>query len=244
VNVERTAIEAAVSEVERRITEAARRSGRLRGDVTLVAVSKTHPAEAVAAAWAAGLRDFGENRVQEGLAKRQALEATAAARARWHLLGPLQSNKARAAVRGFDVVQAVDRPEIVELLDREAERLDKKLPVFLEIRLGGEASKHGVEPEDAERLLAAILERPALEAMGLMTIPPPGADGEASRPWFRRLRELRDHLAERSGAGFRGRLSMGMSGDYEVAIEEGATDVRVGTSIFGHRPKAAVSIET
>jgi pyridoxal phosphate enzyme (YggS family) len=237
VDADPGSIARAVSEIEDRITAAAQRSGRSRGDVTLIAVSKTHPPQAVAAAWAAGLRDFGENRVQEGLAKRQALEGAPAAAARWHLLGPLQSNKARQALRGFDVLHAVDRPEIVDLLDREAQRAGRRVPLYLEVRLGGEDSKHGLEPREVERVLEDVLRRPALEAVGLMTIPPPGPEA-ASRRWFGELRGLRDRLAERCGAGFRGRLSMGMSGDFEVAIEEGATEVRVGTSIFGARPPA------
>jgi pyridoxal phosphate enzyme (YggS family) len=221
-----------VAAIEQRIAAAAARAGRERSEITLVAVSKTHPAEAVAQARHAGLHDFGENRVQEGSAKRSLL---ALDDVRWHLLGPLQRNKVRLALRTFDILHAVDRPELVEELTREAEAQGRQVPLFLEINLGGEGSKHGVAPGALEPLLDAVLSRPALRPMGLMAIPPQVAEPEASRPWFRKLRELRDELVRSHGEAFPGQLSMGMSNDFEVAIEEGATHVRVGTAIFGIR---------
>ncbi len=218
--------------IEQRIASAAARAGRARAEITLVAVSKTHPPEAVAEAWAAGLRDFGENRVQEGAAKRTALPLDGL---RWHLLGPLQRNKVRPALRAFDVLQAVDRVELATELAREAEIQDRQVPLFLEVNLGGEESKHGVAPQAVGSLLDAVLSSARLRPLGLMAIPPLSSEPEASRPWFRRLRELRDSLVKSYGSAFPGQLSMGMSGDFEVAIEEGATHVRVGTAIFGSR---------
>ena len=218
--------------IESRIAAAAARSGRARSEITLVAVSKTHSAEAVAAAWRAGLRDFGENRVQEGVAKRAALGREDAL---WHLLGPLQRNKVRAALRCFDVLHAVDRDELVSELAREADLQQRQVPLFLEVNLGGEESKHGVAPNELEPLLDRVLAHPRLRVQGLMAIPPPGDEPERSRPWFRQLREAGARLTARYGREFPGLLSMGMSGDFEVAIEEGATHLRIGTAIFGVR---------
>lgn len=218
--------------IEQRIASAAARAGRARSEITLVAVSKTHPPEAVAEAWGAGLRDFGENRVQEGAAKRAALALDGL---RWHLLGPLQRNKVRPALRAFDVLQAVDRADLATELAREAEIQDRQVPLFLEVNLGGEESKHGVAPQAVSSLLDTVLSSTRLRPLGLMAIPPLSNEPEASRPWFRLLRELRDTLVQGYGSAFPGLLSMGMSGDFEVAIEEGATHVRVGTAIFGSR---------
>mgnify|MGYP001296138537 FL=1 len=218
--------------IEQRIASAAARAGRARAEITLVAVSKTHPPEAVAEAWNAGLRDVGENRVQEGVAKRTALELEGL---RWHLLGPLQRNKVRPALRAFDVLHAVDRVELATELAREAEIQERQVPLFLEVNLGGEESKHGVAPSAVGALLDTVLSSARLLPLGLMAIPPLSSEPEASRPWFRRLRELRDSLVKSYGSAFPGQLSMGMSGDFEVAIEEGSTHVRVGTAIFGSR---------
>lgn len=214
------------------IEEACRRGGRPAGSVTLVGASKTQAPALLAEAWEAGLRVFGENRVQEAVAKSAELPPGI----EWHLIGPLQSNKVRPAVELFRAVHSIDRPSIAEALDREAAARGKMLDGFLEINLGGEESKHGFASEglaDAVRPLAGLTH---LRIAGLMAIPPPGEAAEDSRPWFRRLRELRDDLAGRpEWQGFPGWLSMGMSDDFEVAIEEGATHVRVGTALFGPR---------
>jgi PLP dependent protein len=215
-----------------RIEAACRRSGRPAGSVTLVGASKTQAPALLAEAWAAGVRVFGENRVQEAVAKSRELPSGI----EWHLIGPLQSNKLRPAVELFRAVHSIDRPRIAEALDREAAARGKRLDGFLEINLGGEESKHGFVPEglaDAVRPLAGLAH---LRIAGLMAIPPPGKTAADSRPWFRRLRELRDELASRpEWQNFPGWLSMGMSDDFEVAVEEGATHVRVGSALFGQR---------
>jgi hypothetical protein len=226
-------------EVRERIAEACRRSGRDPAEVTLVGASKAQPVERLAAAAEAGLRVFGENRVQEAEEHRAALAAAlgdAAAGLEWHLIGPLQSNKAKAAAGLFDAFEAVDRPKIARHLDRYLGELGLTRPAWLEVNLGGEESKHGFSPDglaEAARPLAGLA---SLRVVGVMVIPPPGGDPEASRPWFRRARALRDELAARpEWRGFPGLLSMGMSDDYAVAVEEGATHVRVGSALFGPR---------
>jgi pyridoxal phosphate enzyme (YggS family) len=221
-----------LARIRSRIEEACRRAGRPAGDVVLVGVSKTQPAAALAEAFAAGLRIFGENRVQEGLAKSRELPPGL----EWHLIGPLQSNKVRQALDLFRTIHSIDRLKIAEAVDREAGARGLTVTGFLEVNLGGEGSKHGFPAEglaEAVRPLAALQH---LRIHGLMAIPPQGEAAEESRPWFRRLRELRDDLASRpEWQGFPGWLSMGMSDDFEVAIEEGATHVRVGTALFGPR---------
>jgi PLP dependent protein len=216
------------------IDAACRRSGRDPSEVTLVGATKTRPAPVLAAVWDAGLRVFGENRVQEALAKSELLPPGTAPD--WHLIGPLQSNKVKQALELFRTIHSIDRPDIAFVLDREAGRRGLRLTGFLEINLGDEESKHGFPIDGlaiAVRPLADLLH---LKIAGLMAIPPPGDDPEASRPWFRRLRDLRDDLAARpEWTGFPGLLSMGMSDDFEVGIEEGATHVRVGTALFGRR---------
>jgi pyridoxal phosphate enzyme (YggS family) len=226
------AIASRVEAIRERIAAACAAAGRDPAAVTLVAASKQQPAERMRAAWDAGVRVFGENRVQEAAAKRSLLPE-----AEWHLLGPLQSNKVKAAVDLFATFHAVDRPKIVEALDAEARRRGIVVAGFVEVNLGGEASKHGFTPGGLVQALAPYGALAGLRLVGLMAIPPPGADAEASRPWFRRLRELRDALAASPGwQRFPGWLSMGMSDDYAVAVEEGATHVRVGTALFGGRP--------
>jgi pyridoxal phosphate enzyme (YggS family) len=222
-----------VAAVRQGIAGACARSGRRLGDVTLVAASKQQAPEKLLAAWSAGVRVFGENRVQEAAAKRSALPETA----EWHLLGPLQSNKARAAAELFTTLHGLDRPKIFHALaDAVAVRGGAPLDVFAEVNLGGEESKHGFPVRGLGALLGPLGELPGLRLVGLMAIPPYEEDLEAARHWFRRLRELRDELAAqgvwRHGPGW---LSMGMSHDYTVAVEEGATHVRVGTSLFGSR---------
>jgi pyridoxal phosphate enzyme (YggS family) len=218
--------------IRSRIEDACRRAGRPPGSVTLVGASKTQPLPVLEAAFQAGLRVFGENRVQEGLAKAPQLPHEI----EWHLIGPLQSNKVRAALDLFRTVHSVDRLKIAEALDREAGNRGFAVSGFLEINLGGEESKHGFPPVGLAEAVRPLADFRHLRIGGLMAIPPQGDTAEESRPWFRRLRGLRDELAARpEWQGFPGWLSMGMSDDFEVAIEEGATHVRVGTALFGPR---------
>jgi pyridoxal phosphate enzyme (YggS family) len=211
-----------VAEVRGRIAEAERRAGRAPGSVTLVAVGKTYPLDDLLAAYAAGVTAFGENRVQEAETKFPHLPAGCAG----HLIGPIQSNKANRAAKIATVVETIDSEDLARRLDRAAAALGRRLGTFVQVRLGDEATKSGVEPGDAASLVALVRTLPNLEIGGLMTIPPPGD----TRPHFTALRELAGSL---SLAG----LSMGMSDDFEAAVEEGATLVRVGSAIFGERRK-------
>lgn len=212
-----------VAALEQRIAAACERAGRARADVLLVAVTKTFPAEDVTAVIAAGISDVGENRVQEARDKKPLVTGEA----RWHLIGHLQSNKAKDAVRLFDVVQTVDSLDLGEKLARAAEAAGKRQDVLVEVNVGGELQKAGVEPPGVEALVAQLRALSALHVTGLMTIPPHG-EAEAMRPHFRALRALRDGLGLEQ-------LSMGMTDDFEIAIEEGATIIRVGRAIFGSR---------
>lgn len=205
-----------------RLAGAAARAGRDPAAVRLIAVAKTKPAALVRAAIDAGVTDIGENYVQEAIEKRAAVGAGA----RWHLIGHLQRNKAGRAVETFDCIQTIDSPALAAAVARHAAARGRVVPVLLEVKLGGEASKSGVPPADLPALLAAA-RLPGLAVEGLMTVPPPGPP-ETARPHFRALRDLRDRHGLRE-------LSMGMSDDFEVAIEEGATMVRVGRAIFGAR---------
>jgi pyridoxal phosphate enzyme (YggS family) len=213
-------IAARVADVHGRIAGAARRAGREPSSVTLVAVGKTHPLDDLLAAHAAGVRAFGENRVQEAEEKFPHLPPDAAA----HLIGPIQSNKANRAAKIATVVETIDSEDLARRLDRAAAALGRRLSAFVQVRLGGEATKSGVDPGGAAGLVAVVRSLPNLDLRGLMTIPPPGD----TRPHFARLRALAEEL------GLPG-LSMGMSDDFEAAIEEGATHVRVGSAIFGAR---------
>jgi len=210
-----------------RLRAAERRAGRPEGSVTLCAVSKTFPAEAVVEAVAAGATDIGENRVQEAETKRPAAEALGA-RARWHLIGHLQSNKARRAVELFDVIQTVDSIALARRLDRVAGEAGRRPDVLVQVDLGNEPTKTGAVESDLPTLVEALRASANLRLAGLMTIPPFFDDPEDARPFFRRLREVAELHALSE-------LSMGMSHDFEVAVEEGATIVRVGTAIFGSR---------
>lgn len=225
-------VAARLADLERRIAAACRRAGREPAEVRLVGASKQQPVATLREAYDAGLRLFGENRVQEGLAKAGELPADV----EWHLLGPLQSNKVRAAVERFTLFHAVDRVKIALALDAEARARGIVVRGLLEINLGGEATKHGFDPARLAEEIAPLAALSHLELVGLMAIPPPGPDAEASRPYFRRLRELARGLAVRpEWHGRLGELSMGMSDDFEVAVEEGATLVRVGSRLFGPR---------
>lgn len=222
--------------VRERISQSAIRSGRDAEDVTLVAVSKTHPPEVISRAVRAGVTDLGENRVQEAEGKIQELGRTLA---RWHLIGHLQSNKARRAVSLFDLIHSLDSMELAQRLNRFCveERRDL-LPVMIQVDLGGEETKSGASEDELPELVDAVTSCEHLRLAGLMTLPPFFEDVELVRPFFRRLRELRDRLKARGAFNEeRGELSMGMSHDFQIAIEEGATIVRVGTAIFGERQK-------
>jgi len=223
-----------LAEVHEKIGRAAARSGRLPGEITLVAVSKTVSAQLVAAAVAAGQRVFGENKVQEALGKAEACGPGLA----WHLIGHLQRNKAKAAVRLFDVVESLDSPALAFELDRRAEEGGRRLRVLVQVKLAEEATKSGVAYRDAPSLIETVAALPNLVLAGLMTIPPPPGKPEDSRPWFARLRGMRDLWDGKCcPRGTLRELSMGMSDDYDVAIEEGATTVRVGSMIFGGRTR-------
>jgi pyridoxal phosphate enzyme (YggS family) len=226
-----------IADVRSRIATATRRAGRQPEEVVLMAVSKTHPAERIRAAYAGGIRVFGENRVQEFAAKAESLLGLPDAE--WHMIGHLQSNKASKAAELFGAVDSLDSVKLADRLNAAAENENKKIPVLIEMNVGGEKSKSGVAPEslDVEDLLLAAPRFGALEFRGLMTVPPFSDDADGARPYFRRLREIRDTIARRKLPGISmDVLSMGMSHDFEVAVEEGSTCVRVGTAIFGERP--------
>lgn len=217
--------------VRERINAAERRSGRPAGSVTLIGVVKTLSAELIGAAVALGLTDLGENRVQEAESHQLAVARSAA---RWHMIGHLQRNKAGRALELFDVVHGVDDAELSQVLAKRAQVVARRLPVLIEVNVSGEASKFGVAPDRVAALAGEVVSQASLELLGLMTVGAPVASPEAARPGFARLRELRDQLSRTLGVELP-ELSMGMSGDYAVAIEEGATMVRVGTALFGAR---------
>lgn len=225
--------------VRRRIERSTRKTGRDPAEVRLIAVSKTHPPEMLLRAISAGVTDLGENRVQEADAK---IREVGRAGVRWHLIGHLQANKARRAVQLFDLIHSLDSIALAQRLDRLCEEAGRdELPVLIQVDLGGEATKSGVSEDGLNELAETIVACRLLKLKGLMALPPFFEDAEQVRPYFRRLRELRDRLAERGSFGASpGDLSMGMSHDYEVAIEEGATIVRVGTAIFGERRSKGV----
>ena len=223
---------------------ACRRVVRPRDSVQLMVVSKTHPAECIMEALACGIRLFGENRVQEFAAKRSALRVAGmssdAEPANFHLIGPLQSNKAARAAQIFDGIDSIDSLRLAQRLDQTCATIGKRLPILVEIKLSPEASKHGLAPDAGElhQLLERLPDLKNLKFRGLMTVPPYVDDPEQVRPYFRRLRQLRDSLAQQYPALQFDELSMGMSHDFSVAIEEGSTLVRIGTAIFGARPPA------
>ena len=228
-----------VAVVRERIARAVKRAGGRTEDIALMAVSKTNSPENIRAAYDAGLRLFGENRVQEFAGKAEALRDLHDAE--WHMIGHLQTNKAARTAELFHAVDSVDSLKLAEKLDAAARNLGRKLNVLVEINVGGETAKSGVAPDsqDLEELLSAAPRLEALRFRGLMTVPPFADDPEGARPYFRKLRELRDTIAARNlSAVSMDQLSMGMSHDFETAIEEGSTCVRVGTAIFGERTKA------
>src|SRR6266850_2553331 len=219
--------------MQERIAGAAARAGRNADEITLIGVSKTHPANAIREAFEAGVRHFGENRVQEWEGKRTGTEGLAAT---WHLIGHLQNNKAVRAARLFHSIDSVDDLALAQRLDRARVEvgIPEKLRVLIEVRVAPEETKSGVETLDLPRLVEEVARLARLDLAGLMCIPPFLEQAEQLRPYFRRLCELRDHLAKSLGLALPV-LSMGMSHDFEIAIEEGATEVRVGTALFGLR---------
>ncbi len=226
-------IGARLEAIRGRMAAAAARSGRPPGAVRLVAVSKTYPAAAIAAAVAAGQLDFGENKVQEGLQK---IGEATDNRIRWHIIGHLQSNKARKAAEAFHWIHAVDGVSLLRKLDEGAAAAGRRPKALVQVDLAGEATKFGASPDELPAIFAAAAECAAVELVGLMLLPPAVADPNDARPWFRKLVAVRDGLAASGVPSTRlGELSMGMSHDFEVAIEEGATIVRIGSAIFGER---------
>lgn len=234
------ALAARLGAVRARIETAARRAGRDPTTVRVIAATKRQPAARVAAAARAGLRDIGENYVQETLAKiaelKQILDSETVASLSWHGIGHLQRNKAKEAVAAFACIHTVDSVRLALELARHAAAAARVLPVLLQVNVSGEASKSGVAEAEAPLLLAALADVPQLSVVGLMGMPAPSADPEAARPAFARLRALRDALHDAPGGGALRELSMGMSHDLEIAVEEGATWVRIGTDLFGPRP--------
>lgn len=225
-------IAARYREILARIAAAARRAGRDPASIRVVGASKTVPVERLRQALAAGLRLLGENYLQEAKPKIMALAQEPVS---WHFIGHLQSNKAKEVVRYFDLIHSVDRPSLATALEEAAARIGKIQAILLEVNLAQEASKSGVAPQEAAALLQHCLTLPHLQVRGLMAMPPWHPDPEASRPYFRTLRELRDELARLFPQADLPELSMGMSADYEVAVAEGATLVRIGTALFGPR---------
>ena len=225
--------------VQQKIRTAAARVGRDPDEITLMAVSKTFPGDRIREAYQAGIRHFGENRVQEFAGKADALRDLSDAR--WHMIGHLQMNKAAKAAELFSAIDSVDSLKLADQLHDSAHKADRKLAVLIEVNVGGEAAKSGMPPDSTEldRLLCAAPQLDHIEISGLMTVPPFTEDPQRARPFFRKLRELRDQIAVQKLPGVHmDVLSMGMSHDFEVAIEEGSTCVRVGTGIFGERQKA------
>jgi pyridoxal phosphate enzyme (YggS family) len=224
-----------LSHLHDQITEACRLANRNEREVALMAVSKVHPVEVILEAYAAGQRLFGENRVQEFQEKSQQLtqHPEILANASFHLIGPLQSNKTARAAELFHSIDAVDSLKIAERLNTTAAALNKKLPIFVEVKLSHEDSKHGLAPAELPTLLAALEKLLSIEAVGLMTVPPWSLDPEVARPYFRELRRLRDQ-SQKVHPNLT-QLSMGMSNDFSVAIAEGSTCIRVGTALFGKR---------
>jgi len=224
-----------LARVRAQIEAAALKCGRLPHEVTLIAISKTHPASLVRAAIEFGANDIGENRVQEA---EQKINEVGRSAARWHLVGHLQANKARRAVQLFDVIHSLDSLELARRLDRLCgEEGRETLPVLIQVDLGHEETKAGIDESELPELVEGLKSLGRVQLFGLMTLPPFFDDREQARPFFRRLRELRDELARQGafGAERKGELSMGMTHDFAVAIEQGATMVRVGTAIFGQR---------
>jgi pyridoxal phosphate enzyme (YggS family) len=232
-NMAQTSIRENLLQVQERISVAARRAGRRTEEITLIGVSKTHPAEVIREAYQAGLRHFGENRVQEWEGKQGGIQDLGAT---WHLIGHLQSNKATRAAKLFHAIDSVDDFALAQRLDRARSEsgVTERMRVLIEVHIAKEQAKSGATVEELPALAVRVVALPNLELAGLMCIPPFAENPQETRPHFRKLRELRDELAKQLGRALPA-LSMGMSHDFEVAIEEGATEVRVGTALFGTR---------
>lgn len=227
--------------IHEQIELACERSNRDPAAVTVLGASKSQPVGRLMTAWDAGLRIFGENRIQEALTKIEQLPADA----EWHLIGPLQSNKVKKAVPIFAAVHSIDRLKIARALDREATRTGKRLVGFVEINLAGEQNKHGFAVQNLVEQLQPLTELETLQIVGFMAIPPLEPERQGARVWFRQLRQLRDEICSHSlWSSCPGQLSMGMSQDYDVAVEEGATHLRIGSSLFGPRPKTPAPAAT
>ncbi len=216
--------------IQSRIAAAARTGGRNPSDVRLICVTKGVAVERIQEAIACGVWEIGENRVQEAQAKQTAVGRNV----RWHLIGHLQKNKARIAVELFDLIHSVDSPGLIEILNQQAAGREGALELLLQVNVSGEATKSGCRPEEAQTLAESIFQAKNLRLLGLMTMAPLTENSESTRPFFRQLRELRDSIQKKSGRPLP-ELSMGMSGDFESAVKEGATLVRIGTAIFGER---------
>ena len=220
-----------VQKIKERIERACKRVGRNPGEVSILAASKTRTPEEIREVFEAGIRLFGENRVQEARDKIPLLSDLSI---EWHMIGHLQRNKVKYAVNLFDVVESLDSKELADELEKRLSKVGKKMRVFIEVKLSPEETKHGCSPEEALELAKYVLSLEHLKLEGLMTVPPYFEDLELVRPYFRKLREIRDNLEDALGVNLP-HLSMGMSHDFEVAVEEGATIVRIGTAIFGLR---------
>ena len=228
-----------LNSIQQRIRVACEGAGRAPDSVTLLAVSKTHPPETIRAAADCGQLLFGENKIQEAKAKIPLCPG----RCRWHFIGHLQSNKVRDAVELFEMIQSVDSLGLAQEINKRCEQVGKTMPVLLEVNVAGEASKFGYQPEKLLAELKELNNLPRIEIHGLMTVPPFVTEPDKARPHFRRLRELKDRAEAVLGVPLP-HMSMGMSGDFEVAIEEGATLVRIGMALFGPRRKAAERVRT
>ncbi|WP_297456459.1 YggS family pyridoxal phosphate-dependent enzyme [Persephonella sp.] len=226
------AIRENVEKIKERIEKAAQRAGRKSEDIILLAASKTQPPEKIVEAYEAGIRYFGENRVQEGIKKIEALSDLKDIH--WHLIGGLQTNKAKYAVKYFELIHSLDREALADEIDKRAGKIEKVQDVLIEVNVGEEETKYGVKPENLEKLFEYSLQKENLRILGLMCIPPYFEDPEKSRPYFAMLRDMKEQLEKKFNVSLP-HLSMGMSHDFEVAIEEGATIVRIGTAIFGER---------
>lgn len=236
-------IENNLRRVRERIAAAARRAGREPSEVTLVAVTKSQPAEVVVAGYRLGLRDFGENRVYEGLKKMPRVAAllaseestTPGADLNWHMIGHLQRRKVRDALGSFALIHSVDSVRLAQEIDKRGQAVGRVMPVLLEVNVSGEATKFGFGPREVMAAIPEMLDQPQVRILGLMTMAPMVREPEGARPYFRRLRELRDELARRFPEVDWRHLSMGMTDDFEPAVEEGATMLRIGRAIFGER---------
>ena len=228
-----------IAQVQSNIVQAAERVGRRLDEVTLVAVSKTKPVELIKQAYHLGLRDFGENRVQDALPKIAEFRHAELQPVTWHMIGHLQRNKVNKVVGSFDSVQSVDNLQLAQALNSHAAELEIRIAVLLQVNVSGEESKEGMTPEETSALAQQITALPHLDVQGLMTIAPQVQDPEEVRPVFRALRELRDRLRNQVPQSTWHHLSMGMTDDYGIAIEEGATIVRVGRAIFGERARVS-----